>query len=113
MQCMGLVMPLASIILIAGCSQKQESFFDAQRPLSGCHHIDGNKEDEISLDAKSFFLEEVGVKISSISVGRPSVCTDKTVVPIEAITEHTNVPRIWFVEIDVEDSARMNLIRPD
>ena len=113
MQCMGLVITLANIMLISGCAQEQGSFFDAQAPLSGCRYIDGNKEGEITLDAKRFFLEEVGVKMSSIRVGRPSVCTGKTVVPIEAVTERANVPRIWFVEISGENTAEMNLIRPD
>lgn len=113
MQCMGLVTSLLAAMLFAGCAQKEEHLFDAQKPLSGCNHIDSSKEAEIIIEAKSFFLEQVGVKISSLKVSRPSVCFGKTVVPIEAVTENSNVPRIWFVEISGENSKKMDLIRPD
>lgn len=113
MQCMGLVIPLVAVMLFAGCAQKKEHLFDAQKPLSGCNHIDSSKEAETIIEAKSFFLEQVGVKISSLKVSRPSVCAGKTVVPIEAVTENSNVPRIWFVEISGGNSKKMDLIRPD
>lgn len=86
--------------------------FGEAAPIAGCDYLKGVEARKFSTDAEKYFLAEVGTKISSLRLGRPSDCKEKIVVPVAAVTAHSNVPRIWFVEIR-RDSGESSLIRPD
>jgi hypothetical protein len=108
-----LVILIATFPLFAGCGTRDPmEGFDQFAPMEGCVYMDELKERAYLSSAEKFFLREVGVKIASHKIARPSVCKEEIVVPVVAITEHSNVPKIWFVKIGRSDNS-FRLGRPD
>lgn len=78
----------------------------------GCERADNPAENKAIDVAGAYFRREVGVPVKEIRFGYVSVCNDKFVVPISAISSPSPAANIWYVEVSVDGFRPLALERP-
>lgn len=104
---------VATLLAASGCKGQSPSTLSADQALPDCKLADDVEARIAAEVAKDYFVQEVGVEVASMEVEAASVCKDRLVVPIEATVVDTEIPRVWFVEIDRNNPKSINLIRPE
>ncbi|HEU4813553.1 MAG TPA: hypothetical protein VFS99_04925 [Xanthomonadaceae bacterium] len=103
----------AIVFMLAGCQEQAHiDFVNFGEIEPGCVQANASNRDEVARIAKDYFLQEVGVPVIELALGRISECQGKWIVPILAATDQVPTSRTWYVEISRPELAPQKLLRP-
>lgn len=110
MQRIWLVISFPMFIWMASCSSKvgDDGFSMIQE---GCSQVSPSDEAILGEIATSYFIDNVGVPVDDLKIGKISSCEDGYIVPVSAATVQVPTSRVWYVDLDRE-RVPYRILRP-